>query len=447
MGVALAGEPVASVADVVAAGLRDAGVDRVFGAALPGLEHVAVDNPSLAALLADADGRLGPGAGAALLPGPALRVSSRPGAAGEEVRVDDPREVYGAVCRAGRLARLRTHATRIHLDVDLDAPAPAPADARAVPVAHLDLRLHLPGAGVVVLAGPGVVRAATASWGDTVKGLQSFAAAAGVGVVNTWGAKGVFAWDSPHHLGTAGLQAADFELLGFRDADLIVATGVDRDESADGHFALAPVVDISPIHLAAAAQHLRRPSRDGAGGATTNALYARLAAVAQPGYVDPSVPLHPARAVAAARAALPDGGLVSADPGVAGLWFARAFPTSVLGSVLVPATRAPGIAAALAFVASRRGRAALAVTTSPVDPMTSQILELARSTGTSMVVDVWGRDATVDSVDAHADALGRALRTGGVHLIATPVAARRTADLVDVAGPVVAWGGIDADEE
>jgi len=129
-------------------------------------------------------------------------------------------------------------------------------------------------------------------------------------------------------------------------ADLIVATGVDRDESADGHFALAPVVDISPIHLAAAAQHLRRPPRDGAGGATTNALYARLAAVAQPGYVDPSVPLHPARAVAAARAALPDGGLVSADPGVAGLWFARAFPTSVLGSVLVPATRAPGIAAA-----------------------------------------------------------------------------------------------------
>jgi len=77
---------------------------------------------------------------------------------------------------------------------------------------------------VVVLAGPGVID------DGALEGLRAFAAAGSLGVANTWGAKGVFAWDSPHHLGTCGLQANDFELLGFGDAGVIVATGLDPDE-------------------------------------------------------------------------------------------------------------------------------------------------------------------------------------------------------------------------
>jgi thiamine pyrophosphate-dependent acetolactate synthase large subunit-like protein len=434
-----------SVAEVVAASLRDAGVERVFGAALPGLEHVPVGDPALAALLADADGRLGPAAGAALLRGSVLRISSRPGAVGRAVRVDDPRHAYRVVHRAASAARFGHHAFSIGLDVDLDAPAPDPPEPQAMlsPLPDLELQLDLPNQGVVMLAGPGVVRAAGGPWGDTVKGLRSLAGAAGVGVVNTWGAKGVFTWDSPQHLGTAGLQADDFELLGFRDAQLIVATGVDRDESADQRFALSPVVDISPVHLAGAASRLRRPLDNTLSGVSTNALYSGLAAIAQPGYVDPAVPLHPARAVANERAALPAGGVVAADPGVAGLWVARTFPTSVLGSVVVPATRAPGIAAAIAFVASYRGRAALAVTASPVDAMTLRVLDLAGVTRTRLVIDVWGDEATVDTADAHLHALTKAFHTPGVHIVSTPVASGRTADLIAVAGRVVAWGGID----
>ena len=49
-------------------------------------------------------------------------------------------------------------------------------------------------------------------------------------MLNTWGAKGVFDWRSPHHLATAGLQAWDFELGGLADADLIIATGLDERE-------------------------------------------------------------------------------------------------------------------------------------------------------------------------------------------------------------------------
>ena len=61
-----------------------------------------------------------------------------------------------------------------------------------------------------ILVGPGVVRA------GAVAGLHAFADAVGCGVVNTWGAKGVFVWDDPRHFGTAGLQARDFELAGPR---------------------------------------------------------------------------------------------------------------------------------------------------------------------------------------------------------------------------------------
>ena len=59
---------------------------------------------------------------------------------------------------------------------------------------------------VVVLAGPGVIR------DGAVPGLHDLAVSAGVGVLNTWGAKGVFDWRSRHHLATVGLQADDFML-------------------------------------------------------------------------------------------------------------------------------------------------------------------------------------------------------------------------------------------
>ena len=41
----------------------------------------------------------------------------------------------------------------------------------------------------------------------------------------------VFNWDSPHHMGTCGLQADDFALLGFAEYELIVASGIDPLES------------------------------------------------------------------------------------------------------------------------------------------------------------------------------------------------------------------------
>jgi hypothetical protein len=244
-------------------------------------------------------------------------------------------------------------------------------------------------------------------------------------------------------MGTAGLQERDFELLGFGDAALIVATGIDPDESSPARFSLAPVVPVAPAHLSAAlARSLRAP--EGA-PVPPNLLYERLAAVAQPGYVDDKVPLHPARAVADIRAALPPDGVVAGEPGLAGLWVARTFPTTEPGSVVVPATAAPGVAAATALVAAGRGRPAIAVVTDPVDDTTRAVVALAERLGVGFVLEIWGLFGGLGRVEDHATALEAALRAPGVTEVAVPVDRSDVRFLVEAAGAVVAWGGLSPD--
>jgi Thiamine pyrophosphate enzyme, central domain len=295
---------------------------------------------------------------------------------------------------------------------------------------------ELPSGRFVVLAGPGVVAS------RSIHGLRALATTANVPVANTWGAKGVFPWDSPHHMGTCGLQARDFELLGFEQYDAIVATGVDLAESPHERFALAPVVEVAPGELVRLAQRVT----PGAEPIPSNDLYARLSSVAQPGFFDDRVPLHPARAVADLRAALAADGVVTADPGWAGLWVARTFPTTDPGTVVVPSIRAPGIAAALALVAALRGLPAVAVTAEPMGHATLAVLELATELGAGLVVDVWSAGGPVRRADDHLAQLEAAAREPGVSIVDVPVDASLTRKLVDAAGPVVAWGGLPVNE-
>ena len=112
-------------------------------------------------------------------------------------------------------------------------------------------------ASVVVLAGPGVIRH------GAVPGLHDLAVSAGFGVLNTWGAKGVFDWRSRHHLATVGLQADDFVLSGLGEVDLIIATGLDQAESPDRRWQLAPALTLPPAGLAPFAERCgsRRAAR------------------------------------------------------------------------------------------------------------------------------------------------------------------------------------------
>jgi hypothetical protein len=284
------------------------------------------------------------------------------------------------------------------LSFALDLEAPAAKGGTIVNV------IEPPRGRTVMLVGPGILR------DRAVEGLREFAAGANVGVANTWGAKGVFPWDSRHHLGTCGLQARDFELLGFADLDTLWVVGIDPAESPAERYELgARVVHLStevlvapfPAMVARSSYPIERPP-----------LFERLAAVAQPGYVDDRYPRHPARAVIEIKQRMVPGAIVTAEPGPAGLWVARTFPTDAPGTVIVPAVARPGIAAALALAAARAGHAATAVTVGPVDEITEALHELATRAGAPLTLEVWGDDVDLSLTEM----------------------------LVDAAGPVVAWG-------
>ena len=114
----------------------------------------------------------------------------------------------------------------LHITLDPTQPVeelgrlpPVPPDDNWLEPADETVEAVGAAATLVLLAGPGVIRHVA------VPGLHDLAVSAGVGVLNTWGAKGVFDWRSRHHLATIGLQADDFVLSGLDRADLIIATG------------------------------------------------------------------------------------------------------------------------------------------------------------------------------------------------------------------------------
>lgn len=293
------------------------------------------------------------------------------------------------------------------------------------------LRSLPPGARLVVLAGPGVIAS------NAVEGLRALAAAGGLGVVNTWGAKGVFDWQSPHHLGTAGLQEDDFALAGLAHADLILATGLDTHEAPPERWRLAPSLTVPPRALAPLAEvwplAVAEPERP--------PLYGRLAEIVGPLYFEEKVPLSPARVIMDLKAALPPGGAVFADPGPAGFWIARSFPTSELGSVVVPAVRERGGATWRAVDAARRGRPVVAVVTSPMDLESDEAIAWAVTVGLPLVVEVWG-EGRMSAAAEHGRLLGEALASGRVQVLPVPVDWSDTDRLIEVAGPVIAWGGL-----
>jgi hypothetical protein len=202
------------------------------------------------------------------------------------------------------------------------------------------------------LVGPGVL--------GHLDGLHALAERVGVAVINTWGAKGVFRYDSPYHGGTAGLQALDFELAGLGEVDLLLTSGLDPLEVTtrpwEGRG--VDVRTIDPGELATYPWTLAR------GDLARPRLYTELAAVVGPMYDDPATP--PARLVALAAESAP-GALVVAPPGLVGYWVARTWPTTEAGSVVVPAAPHPAVAQQVAVDAAAAGRAVTYITSSPIE--------------------------------------------------------------------------------
>lgn len=265
---------------------------------------------------------------------------------------------------------------------------PAPVTVTALPV--------LPGARVVVVAGPGVLVA------NLRRELATFARITGATVVNTVGAKGLLRWDDPLHGGTIGLQTDDADLAEVSTADLVVTTGYDPTESLSLTAAVVArraaepdaVVDVHPVHLVSAVADW--PSA--VGPSPRPPIYDRIAAVVGPMYSaepDERGAVPPPAAAAALARSLSPGGLVVALPGPTGFWVGRTFPTTEPGSVIVPTGDPPATAEAVAFLSARSDRPTTLVvadTSDLLEPISSE----ARAGG-HLTVERWTSETEVGS--------------------------------------------------
>jgi thiamine pyrophosphate-dependent acetolactate synthase large subunit-like protein len=397
--------------------LRARGIDAVYGQPRPGIAVVEVD-AAVAPLLAAAHRRVHRQP-AAVLDADGLHLGDGPA-----VVVGDAGALAGAVS-AGSLA----------LDLDLAGPAPDVAPPARTPAD----RWVEPGAGIVeaigaaaspaALVGPGVVDL------DAVPGLHALATALSIGVLNTWGAKGVFDWRSRHHLATVGLQELDFQLGGLAEADLILTSGLDELESPTDRWRLAPSLGLDPRSLGPLAQMVTRQRVE----LEVPPLRTGLAAVTQEGWSATGTPLAPTRVTMHYGQVFGSGGLVAADPGTCGYWVARTFSTTELGSAVVPAERRPGFAAACALVARLRRPARPVLAVMDDEAPARPVLDAARRLGVPVPIEVWEQGGPGLDADAHLARL-RAMATSEVTVVERIATDPSQLDrMIGVAGPVIAW--------
>lgn len=430
--------------DAVAHLLRRLGVVRTFGIQLGELAVVPCEDPDVAVLLADCEGRLNGAFGAAMLDEAILHISSQPGGTANPLLVESISELAPHCAALGYETVPSTAA--FFLDFDLDAPL-TEADQLAMreppPVPEVIARLDESFAdlNVVVIVGSGVVRS------EAQDVLAKFCAQSGHGVFNTWGAKGIFRWDDPRHLGTIGLQSQDFALAGAHEADLVITSGVDQFEASPDLIGSYVIHDSPPDHLAAMVATWS--PRESGQHPLERGFYDTMAGLLRPLYEMSSGPVNPARAALQLSGASPHGGVVCCDAGRAGFWVARAYPTGIVDSVLVPARREPGTAVAGALVATLQGRPALAVLDEDLDErgieMTQRVIETARSLGANLSIQSWGEGVTTP--DEHVEMCTHAFAGGPEQWHHVGLDHSAFESLVDLAGPVVAWGGIEVESE
>ena len=411
------------------------GIDATYGAPFGALEVVSVPG-TVAPLLAAAHQRVHRARAAAHR---GDGVFWLPGVVEDTRRTVEADSAEALVAAVPALSSPAEVELRITLDPDQTVegsiPPPLAPDDNWLEPADETVEAVEAASSVVLLAGPGVIRH------GAVPGLHDLAVSAGVGVLNTWGAKGVFDWRSRHHLATVGLQTDDFVLSGLDRVDLIIATGLDHAEAPDHRWRLGPALTVAPAGLAPLAErcvHSRRTPL------TMPPLRALLAGVTQRGWGVEARPLPPSRVTMHYAEHVAAGALLAADAGDAGFWVGRTLGTTRLGAVIVPARSAPGFAAACVAVSRLRqpGRPALAVIDLAEAGATAPVVDAAASLGVRVPVEAWDPDGDRLDADAHRERLRRLVLGGlpaGNVLCTLATDPGQLSEMIGVAGPIVAW--------
>lgn len=258
----------------------------------------------------------------------------------------------------------------------------------------------------VALAGNGAVRTHAAG------ALRTFAAELGIPIAETFMAKGLLDDDDPLALGTVGLQARDYSLAGFDEADVVVAIGYDLVEHkpenwnprGDKQIVMIDTVaaEVDEFYLPAVEligdipQVLSRLTAACAEQTPSHGGSSRLREVVQgalhQGAADDSFPMRPPRVLWEIREALGPQDILVSDVGLHKLWIGRMFPAHSPGTVLI-ANGLAGMGFALPTAIGAKlvhpDRKVLAVHGDGGFLMNSQELETAVRLRTAIVNVIW----------------------------------------------------------
>jgi acetolactate synthase-1/2/3 large subunit len=202
----------------------------------------------------------------------------------------------------------------------------------------------------IALAGNGAIR------GRASRALRAFAQTTGIPVAETFMAKGLLDSDDPKALGTVGLQARDYEMAGFEDADLVIAIGYDLVEHAPQHWnprgdkqiividsvnaevdeffipEVELIGDIANVLARLAASTHRETTVAGNGSRRLREL---VLGALRDAREDTHFPMRPPRVLSDIREALGPHDMLISDVGLHKLWIGRMFPAHEPGTVLI----------------------------------------------------------------------------------------------------------------
>jgi acetolactate synthase I/II/III large subunit len=334
-------------------------------------------------------------------------------------RLGDPAITAELVRKAFKVAESEKPGS-VHLELPEDvmaAPIPdgapsEPLPRQGVPTFEPPARLMVEAAAMInhaerpiVLAGNGVIR------GGAAPALREFARASGIPVAETFMGKGLVDADSDLALGAVGIQAGDFSMAGFDDADLVIAVGYDLVEHppslwnptgdrrivcvdsmpAETDESFIPEVELVGnlyATLLRLAEECRTATPRGGSRRLREAVIGRLEVAGR----DDAFPIRPARALLEIRRLLGRDDLLLSDVGMHKLWIGRLWPANEPNTVLI-ANGLSGmgfaVPAAIAAKLVHPNRRVVAVSGDGGFLMNAQELETARRLGTGFVNVIW----------------------------------------------------------
>jgi acetolactate synthase-1/2/3 large subunit len=257
----------------------------------------------------------------------------------------------------------------------------------------------------VALAGNGVIR------GGATPALREFVRATGIPVAETFMGKGLLPADDDKALGSVGLQAGDYEMAGFGEADVVLAIGYDLVEHSPEHWNpnrdktiicidsvpaetdanFIPEVElVGDIYnvLTRLSEECRHVPHRGGSAKLRDVVLGRFEQAKD----DDSFPVQPPRALWEIRQALGREDILISDVGLHKLWIGRMFPAHEPNTVLIANGLAGMGFAVPAAVAAKLVHPERNVVTVNGDGgflMNCQELETAVRIGTAFVNVVW----------------------------------------------------------